>query len=184
MLNNTIESLDLPVPKQINEKIINYLGTQARWQFAFDKPSELCPKFSDIITPDKTTDAGMGIISYSRDNKMKGTTVDDFLNSMGDWIFYMCQERSSFKIKYLDRLYWNLYSPSAVCSWHVDHSALGEYASIVYNLHTNDGGTEFESDKALSKEGQAIIFPSGLKHRGLAPKNNKWRLSLNMVVKI
>ena len=86
--------------------------------------------------------------------------------------------------KYLDRLYWNLYSPNAVCQWHIDMGSVGEYASVVYNLHTNDGGTEFESGKIPSKEGQAIIFSSDLKHRGLAPKNNKWRLNVNLVVKI
>jgi len=183
MLNNTIEIFDLPVPKKINEETINYLGTQAAWKFVFEKDREFCPKFNEIITPDKITDSGMGIISYSRNN-MKGTTVDYSLNSIGNWIFYLCQEKSSFKIKHLDRLYWNLYSPSAVCAWHTDTSSIGEYASVVYNLHTNDGGTEFESGKVIAKESQAIIFPSDLKHRGLAPKKNKWRLSLNMLVKI
>tara|TARA_R110000824_G_scaffold5938_2_gene27234 strand:- start:327 stop:896 length:570 start_codon:yes stop_codon:yes gene_type:complete len=186
-ITNTKEILNLPVPKQINEKIINYLGTQAKWQFApSEKPAELAPAFSKIISPDKISDSGMSIITYSRNNQ-KEATIDYFLNSMGDWIFYLCQERSSFTLKYLERIYWNLYSPTATPGWHVDNVAsgggTGEFASILYNLHTNDGGTQFESGVAPSKEGQAVIFPSDLKHRGVAPKKNKWRLSLNMVVK-
>jgi len=184
MLNSTIESLDLPVPNKINEKIINYLGTQIGWRFApSEKPFELRPAFIEVIPPGNVADSGMSIITYSR-NSAKDATIDYFLNSMGDWIFYLCQERSSFKLKYLERIYWNLYGPTARPGWHVDSRAAGEYASILYNLHTNDGGTEFESGKVISKEGRAVIFPSDLKHRGLAPRKYKWRLSLNLVVKI
>jgi len=182
--NSTIESLDLPVPKKINEKIINYLGVQARWKFAPDEaPRELRPEFIKIILPGNITDSGMSMISYSR-NSREDATIDQFLNSMGDWIFYLCQERSRFTLKSLERIYWNLYGPTACPGWHVDHHPAGEHASILYNLHTNDGGTEFESGKIISKEGQAIIFSSDLNHRGIAPKKYKWRLSLNLVVKI
>ena len=107
MLNSTIESLDLPVPNKINEKIINYLGTQIGWRFApSEKPFELRPAFIEVIPPGNVADSGMSIITYSR-NSAKAATIDYFLNSMGDWIFYLCQERSSFKLQYLARIYWN-----------------------------------------------------------------------------
>ena len=65
--NSTIESLDLSVPKKINEKIINYLGVQATWKFA---PSEILrelrPEFIKIILPGNIADSGMSMISYSR----------------------------------------------------------------------------------------------------------------------
>jgi hypothetical protein len=56
------------------------------------------------------------------------------------------------------------------------------YVSIVYNMHDNDGGTEFKDDKFIkSKEGQAILFESNLFHRGVAPKKTNHRFSLNIL---
>ena len=65
-----------------------------------------------------------------------------------------------------------------------DNQEIDHYASIVYNFHTNDGGTEFESGKIPSNEGEAIVFPSHIAHKGVAPVKHKWRLNLNIIVKI
>ena len=188
MLNDEIEIFDLPVPKELNKEVINYLGNQGRWSFVFDGNRSFSPQLSEIITSDKKTDQGMAIITYSRNNSVAGTTVDHYLNHFGDWIYSFCKERSKLKIQHIERIYWNLYSPGASCLWHVDKDSggvIGHYGSIVYNLHSNDGGTEFEGNqKILAKEGQAMIFPSHLRHRGVAPKKNKWRFSLNIVTKI
>ena len=60
--------------------------------------------------------------------------------------------------------------------------------SIIYNLHDNDGGTEFRLNDEIkfiqSEESKAIVFPSKIEHRGIAPKNNINRFALNMVVEI
>ena len=186
MLNNKIGIFDLPVPKEINTEVINYLGNKAKWGFALEPTTEINGQFSDIIA-DKIKDAGMYQISYSRNNSNLPTIPDQYLNAFGNWIYFFCKERTKLKIQYLERMYWNLYSPGASCKWHVDADLkgyVGFYGSIVYNLHTNDGGTEFEGgQKILAKEGQAIVFPSHLKHRGLSPVKNRWRISLNLVVR-
>ena len=188
MLNNEIEIFDLPVPKEINTEIINYLGSQGRWSFVVDGNRTFSPQFREIITPGQRTDQGMALISYSRNNSVAGTVIDPYLNQFGDWIYFFCKERSKLKMQHIERMYWNLYSPGASCLWHVDKDSggvIGHYGSIVYNLHSNDGGTELEeNEKILSKEGQALIFPSHLRHRGFAPTKTKWRLSLNIVTKI
>jgi len=186
MLNSKIEIFDLPVPKEINREAINYLGNKGRWSFVFDGGHGV-PQLSDIIAPNTITDGGMALVSYSHSNS-HDAIPDPYLNNFGNWIYSFCKERTKLKIQYLERMYWNLYSPSASCTWHIDKEVggyLGHYGSIVYNLHTNDGGTEFEGNqKILATEGQALVFPSHLTHRGLAPEKNKWRVSLNMVVKI
>jgi hypothetical protein len=117
---------------------------------------------------------------------MKGTKPDDYLNNFGNWIYHFCREKSKkYKIVRLERLYWNLYSRTSECTFHIDVSSTEKnYASIVYNLHDNDGGTEIKNHGFYqSQEREAIIFPSNILHKGVGPTNNKWRLSLNIVVK-
>ena len=179
MLNDKIEIFDLPVPKEINTGVINFLGNKGQWSF-------LSGQFSEVIA-NKVPDGGMFHVTYSLDNSITRTTPDQYLNNFADWIYFFCKERTQLKMKYLERVYWILYSPGASCNWHIDKDLdgyAGYYASIVYNLHTNDGGTEFEGDQKFSaKERQALVFPSHLRHRGLAPVKNKWRISLNLVVR-
>ena len=187
MMYNKIETFDLPIPKEINREIINYLGNKGKWGFVLEPTPDTSDQFSEVITPNKITDGGMYQITYSRNNSNPGTITDQYLNNFGDWVYYFCKERTHLKINYLERVYWNLYSPGASCKWHIDQALKGYsgfYGSIVYNLHTNDGGTEFEGDqKILAKEGQAVVFPSHLRHRGLPPVKNRWRISLNLVVR-
>ena len=103
-------------------------------------------------------------------------------NNFGDLIYFHCKEKSKkFKIEQITRFYWNLYSRSSKCIWHTDERGINEFVSIIYNLHDNDGGTEFESGFIKSKDGEAIIFPSNLPHKGVGPKEYKWRLNLNIV---
>ena len=88
MLNDEIEIFDLPVPKEINTEIINYLGNRGRWSFIFDGNRSFSPQLSEIIIPGKKTDQGMALISYSRNNSVAGTVVDPYLNHFGDWIYF------------------------------------------------------------------------------------------------
>ena len=71
--------------------------------------------------------------------------------------------------------------------FHMDNHEDNRF-SIIYNLHDSDGGTEFKiNDKVdfhKSIESQAILFPSKLYHRGVAPKTNPNRFSLNIMLEI
>ncbi len=67
-------------------------------------------------------------------------------------------------------------------------SKLDNKYSILYNLHNNDGGTEFKINDKLkffkSNESEAILFPSKIEHRGIAPKVNPNRFCLNITLEI
>ena len=175
------EILDLPVPHRMNEKIINYLGEQA-WNYVTDASEERHKEpFYNIVSNPLLKDAGQAIISY----KKYGDFVNNnTLNFFGDYIFSLIQERSNFKIKDVFRFYWNLYTPQSVCQDHTDQQDLGRYISAIYNLHTNDGGTQVQNQFIPSKEGQAVIFRSEKIHKGISSKTSNFRLSLNIILEI
>jgi len=180
-----IEVLKLPIPHQINKEVLNHLGLKAPWRFVFHVKGEFNPSFTNVINDSKLSDSGLSLVTYARDEVYRDPHNDQYLNNFGNMIFHHVREQTKkFNMLYIDRLYWNLYSQSSVCHWHYDNQEIDHYASIVYNFHTNDGGTEFESGKIPSNEGEAIVFPSHLAHKGVAPVKHKWRLSLNIIVKI
>ena len=175
------EILDLPVPHRMNEKIINYLGEQS-WNYVSDTADEKYKElFYNIVSNPLLKDAGQAIISY---RKYGDFVNNNTLNFFGDFIFSLIQERSNFKIKDVSRFYWNLYTPQSVCQEHFDQQDIGRYISAVYNLHTNDGGTQVQNQFVPSKEGQAVIFRSEKIHKGISSKTSNFRLSLNIVMEI
>ena len=64
-----------------------------------------------------------------------------------------------------------------------DHN-IGKSVSAVYSFHTNDGGTQVENEFASSKEGQAVVFKSEKKHKGITTKTSNFRLNLNIVMEL
>ena len=60
--------------------------------------------------------------------------------------------------------------------------------SIIYNLHDNDGGTEFKINNEIkfykSEESTALLFPSKIEHRGVSPTKDLNRFSLNILIEI
>tara|TARA_R100000664_G_C2750844_1_gene138165 strand:- start:461 stop:1054 length:594 start_codon:yes stop_codon:yes gene_type:complete len=189
---SVIEKIKLPIPKQINLDMINYLGNNALWNFVFDWDRNDVPNFLNIIDSSETTDNGFATITYSIDKSIAGTREDSVMNNFGNWVYHFCRENSKkYKIKRLQRLYWNLYSQTSKCEWHTDiqlseqNKYSNTHASIIYNFHDNDGGTEIEGQGLLpAKEREAIIFPSNVLHKGVGPTQNKWRLSLNIIVQL
>jgi len=189
---SAIEKIKLPIPQQMILDMINYLGNNALWNFVFDWDRNDAPHFSKIIDSSKTTDHGFATVTYSIDNSISGTREDNVMNNFGNWVYHFCRENSKkYNIKRLQRLYWNLYSQTSECQWHTDiqpsekNKYSNTHASIIYNFHDNDGGTEIEGHGLqLAKEREAIIFPSNVLHKGVGPTQNKWRLSLNIIVQL
>ena len=96
----------------------------------------------------------------------------------------MIDEKSNFNIGLIQRIYWNMYVNSSVMEYHRDQQADNNCISIVYNLHTNDGGTNFKDyETKSSKESQAIVFKSEKLHKGIAPKKIPFRFCVNIVCK-
>jgi len=174
------EIFDLPIPHRMNERIINYLGEQS-WSFVNDSHIRYKKPFFDLVSNPLCKDAGQAIISYSKYFNYKN---DDILNFFGDYVFCLIQERSNFKVKNISRLYWNIYTPQSVCQEHFDESNVGKFISAVYNLHTNDGGTQVENQFFPSKESQVIIFKSEKIHKGISSKTSNFRLSLNIIMEL
>ena len=112
---------------------------------------------------------------------------NDILNTYAQIIFDMVERKTFMKFKKINRVYWNWYHPGSVMKFHLDVEEDNKF-SIIYNLHDNDGGTEIKiNDKITfykSKESEALLFPSKLYHKGIAPKENLNRFSLNIILEI
>ena len=174
------ELFDLPIPQKVNKEVVDYLGKQ-KWSFVNDNDEKYSNSLYVISTNPSIRDAGQAIITYAKDKEHKR---DNLLNFFGHLVFSLIQERSKFKIKNINRLYWNFYTPVSEMNFHVDDHNPGRSISAIYNLHTNDGGTVIQDNFIYSKESQAIIFRSEKLHKGIAPKISNCRLSLNLVMSI
>jgi hypothetical protein len=174
------EIFDLPVPHRMNQKIINYLGEQA-WSYVSDCDEKYKNPFYDIVSNPLLKDAGQAIVSYRKSGDFINNNT---LNFFGDYIFSLIQERSNFKIKDVSRFYWNLYTPQSVCQDHSDEHNVGRFISAIYNLHTNDGGTQVENQFVTSKESQVILFKSEKIHKGISSKTSNFRLNLNIIMEL
>lgn len=85
--------------------------------------------------------------------------------------------------RFIERIHWNYYLKGQEGSGHVDRD-VNDYVSILYNMHTTDGGTEILEKFYQDKASQAKVFKSNWRHRGVSTKNDKARTSLNIVVRI
>jgi hypothetical protein len=174
------EVLDLPIPHRVNKNIIDYLGERA-WYFVNDVHKTYKRPFSNFVYDNSMKDAGQAINTYDKYNPHQS---DITLNMFGDYVFPLIQERSKFKVQDIKRLYWNVYTPQSICQFHVDDGNVGKFVSAVYNLHTNDGGTQVGEEIAPAIESQAIIFRSEKIHKGLASKTSNFRLNLNIIMEL
>lgn len=164
------------IPHQTNKRIIQTLFDLKKWSFAKDNPHT-----QQINKPD----SGLKCISHS---DSQPHTPDEVLNIYGTVIFDMVQDNSILKFKTLKRFYWNWYHQNSTATqFHVDEDKDTTY-TILYNLHDNDGGTEFKINNEIkfekSIESEALIYPSKLEHRGVAPKKDLHRFNLNIVVEV
>lgn len=172
-----IEVLDIPFPKESNKHILTYLTGHTSWNFATDLGQDHLIR--DNITKKNGNDYGFYKRTFDKDSQHD---KDDFLNTMAQTIKNMIDEKSSFSIGPIQRIYWNMYVNSSSMVYHRDKEVGDNCISIVYNLHNNDGGTDFKDYKTItSKESQAIVFKSELLHKGVASKIIPFRFSLNMV---
>ena len=172
-----ITKIDTTLPTSTNKKIINTLFTTSLWTHAWDKNSH-----HNINNPD----SGMALMSFQ--NNETQHTPHPILNVYAGVIFDLVQKNSLIKFKTIIRYYWNWYTPSSKgTQYHTDHEDDNRY-SILYNLHTNDGGTIFKvNGKEVfekSVESQALVFPSKIEHKGVAPTKDLHRLNLNIITQI
>ena len=169
------------LPFQTNKDIIEILINEARWKIASDwgrlNGEEQSFNVNKMLD-ENISNAGFSFVTF---DKKYNLYVNTTLNLYGDIIFYTIKNKLK-TIQTLYRLYWNYYDTSSKAALHKDELEDGYY-SIIYNLHTNDGGTEINNKFYPSIEGQALIFPSNVWHKGIASAKSKHRFNLNMIVK-
>ena len=168
------------LPKGINRLMLSELMMWNRWTMA-DDTSKFEQTFASVAV-DKLIDgnkayAGFNAITFDR---RLNVNFDTKLNTFGDVIYFALKEK--FNVGELERLSFNYYDNGAETFPHRDMMT-DEYMSAVYNLHTNDGGTEIGDKFFPSVEGQAIFFESHVLHRGIPPKKSRNRFNLNLVMR-
>jgi hypothetical protein len=170
-----ITKIDTLIPSQTNKRIISELYCLKTWFFGCDQ------NMKDVINKQ---DAGFSSSTFSEDSTYYN---NDILNTYGYVIFDTIQKNSFMKFKKINRIYWNWYHSNSAMQYHTDSENDNNF-SVVYNLHNNDGGTEFKINDETkfydSNESEALLFPSKLYHKGISPKKNLNRFSLNMVLEI
>ena len=171
-----IKKINTGIPSQTNKKIIDTLFNTSLWRHAKDGS----PVYN-INQPD----CGMAIITFGDSIEY---TPHEILNVYAGVIFDIVQKNSLIQFKKINRYYWNWYSPGSIgTKYHEDHPNDNKY-SIIYNLHTNDGGTIFKINEEekfeKSVESEAIVFPSKITHKGIPPKKSLHRLNLNIITEI
>ena len=165
-----IQEINTSISHNINNDIINTLFDSKNWLFGTDTPRN-----KNI----NKKDSGMVLNSIEARH--------DILNTYAKVIFYTVEKNSFMKFKKIERIFWNWYHPGSEMKFHDDTPEDNKF-SIIYNLHNNNGGTEFRVNNEIkfikSEESKAILFPSKIYHRGIAPKENLHRFCLNIVVEI
>jgi hypothetical protein len=165
-----VKILNNIIPKTINNNIINELVTH-QWYIACDKTKDMRKKiFSEINNGFSFVTLENGIIK-----------INTILNVYGQIIFNIIIDKLKIKAR-LDRLFWNMYLKQSETEIHTD-SLDPEYFSLVYNLHTTDGGIEIDNKFYPDLESQAKIFKSNILHRGIGPKQDNVRFNLNIMFK-
>tara|TARA_Y100000361_G_C10980664_1_gene248886 strand:- start:41 stop:541 length:501 start_codon:yes stop_codon:yes gene_type:complete len=165
-----ITKINTDIPTSVNKDIINNLYRATDWFFGSDK-----------------------ILNININNKDAGFTLNttmnnhDILNTYAKVIYTMVEKDTFMKFKKIDRIYWNWYHPGSDMKFHEDDLQDNKF-SIIYNLHDNDGGTEFKINNEVkfykSEESTALLFPSKIEHRGVSPTKDLNRFSLNILIEI
>jgi len=176
----TIQTIDTNLPTRFNQKIINLLFTSKLWGIATDK-KPFDNHFYDI----NRYDMGFLLASYEREcNNFGQNNLNIYAEIIVDSLFEKIKNKN---YKNIERFYWNWYNQTSITEFHQDRQENNKL-SIVYNIHTNDGGTEIKVNDDLqfypSVAGQAILFNSNLWHRGIPPKKDSQRFSLNIIMEI
>ena len=173
------------LPPSTNTEIIKLL-TEARWQVGIDKETNNA-RYNDLFSGKYY---GFSYDPYNLQRSQSNpftnaqTRSDYELFLYGKIIFQKVCHEINFKKAKLVRLIYNMYYPHHNTSTHTDVTSVEESVecySILYNLHTTDGGTEVDNCFYKDQMGQAKVFLSNINHKGIGPKKDNVRFSLNIL---
>jgi hypothetical protein len=164
------------LPNELNSKIIQVLLDYKHWQFAEDDVKRASPGVFD----NSINHAGFILTSL---NLYNNTNCAPILNLYADVILQFVLKECGLDKYILERICWNYYMPNMSGNYHVDYED-DNRLSILYSLNTTDGGLYLEDKFFPDIMGQAKVFKSNIKHKGIGPTKDKARFNLNMVIKI
>jgi len=117
-------------------------------------------------------------MTYCKTKEIKTCNLE--LNLYADLILDNICEKLKIKNFNLERIMWNLYFSSDEGDYHVDNYE-NNFLSVLYSLHTTDGGIIIDNNFINDKQGEAKVFKSSILHKGVGPTKDKVRFNLNMV---
>jgi len=165
----SVEIIKNILPKETNKEILNYLCNETSWKLAHE-----------YKTPYEIIFLNNLHLGYSHCSQ--GLCDQQILNIPANIITNTVLEKMNLKGK-IFRFMWNMYNQNQSSYIHKDHH-LDTYVSILYNLHTTDGGTEIDGKFYPDQESEAKVFKSNIDHKGIGPKKNNIRFNLNIVVEL
>jgi hypothetical protein len=200
MNENTVNYL----PKILDENIVNILHDKlikcSRWAIATDNVG-----INLFQRGNQATDSGMIVCSYEtqeRNFRFSLDNNDDLafreLNFYADLILELCLQQCYdsagigtvpiFKNVEVIRYFWNYYHHDSKGTMHIDSNESNHWSIVFYlNRCPNSGtviidacGEEIVVPHVL---GNAVLFPSIFKHKGLSPEENNHRCCLNILFK-
>jgi len=160
------------LPNNINLEIIDILGNHP-FHIAFDNNNK--SRYHNLFLGKSN---GFNIITIDQGKII----YDSILNIYGNIISEIIKNKLKLNNYLIERLYWNLYLNKNNSELHTDRES-SNFISIVYNLHTTDGGTEIDGKFYPDVIGQAKIFKSNILHRGIGTIKDHVRFNLNIILK-
>jgi hypothetical protein len=176
-MNNNVIIVDNVFPQKTNALIINLL-LQQHWGFAVDSTNGYDTLMKYVF--DKKN-YGFYLITYIDNKDVKNTPHSIELNTFAKTITDIVTDKLGINERVnIHRFYWNMYFNNSTMiehtDWHDD-----SYLTILYNLHTTDGGIEINKIFYKDIMSQAKIFHGVNLHKGIAPKEDPIRFNLNIV---
>jgi hypothetical protein len=172
----TINNLFSPLT---NLRIVNIL-VQQHWGFAWDTKDGNKDLLNYVL---QNKNYGFYLITLLHNEDTKKTPQSFELNTFGKILVdYICAKLGINEPVNIDRFYWNMYFNNSSMIEHTDWKDESRL-TILYNLHTTDGGIEINKTFYKDNMGEAKIFHGVNLHKGIAPKKDPIRFNLNVVFK-
>jgi hypothetical protein len=171
-----MELIDDILPKTTNVDIIRDLVRCNYWGLAID--TETYSEDHILLNMQNNKCFGFYFISYENNKPTLNTPLNIYAKIILDSVL----EKAKLNVRSVKRFYWNLYFPGHESALHTDENT-DDFLTIIYNLHTTDGGTLVDNVFYKDKIGQAKLFNSNLVHKGIGPKKDNYRFNLNIVLK-
>lgn len=175
-----IEVIKNILPEKINNKIILLLLKSTNWRIAKDFNDDI--RLLDDMLNNNNKSYGNSLTSFST-YPLEKINIECELNNYAEIIFEIVKNHTKYKFLKPIRFYWNFYNKAAAAALHTDMTE-NYFVSFVYNLNTNNGGTNLNGEFFKSNAGEAIVFKSNLLHSSIPQTDSTARFNLNCIIEL